>query len=276
MHHPFDRREFLAMCAATLATPGLLGAASPREGYRNEPFPHGGIKLNVWKKGSGPLVFVLHDVLGLRDHYFHLCNQLVEKGFSVALPEFFGHKNFVSGMLTACYGGSLFECFDKQGSGRVGPWITALANDASGSGSFGAVGNCLTGALPLLMLRSPRCVAPVLCQPSLPFLNKRDVGLSRTDLDFAAMVTRRDAIPVFGLRFKDDPKCRKERFDTLKGALGDQFYPFEMCGDEHSTFVTHQHGRVFGHAFRDVVDFLQKRLNGIPWTPPASEKCPQP
>jgi dienelactone hydrolase len=275
MSRSFQRREFLAMCAATLSAPGLAAAASPRDGYLPERFKHGGIELKVWRKGTGPLVFVLHDMLGLRDHYFHLCNQLVKKQFSVALPEFFGASNRVTGYLKSC-GSSKFRCHNGRDPGDIGPWIKALAVEASGTANFGAVGNCMTGALPLLMLQSPRCVAPVLCQPSFPFVpgDKDQLGLAEEDLVFAATVTRRDAIPVFGLRFKADTLCPPQRFDTLQGRFGDLFHPFVMCGKEHSTFITHEHGRVFGHAFRDVVGFLQHRLAGATWTFPASEDCP--
>jgi dienelactone hydrolase len=275
-----ERRTFLAACAAPLVSASLPAAEAAPPGYANEPFAHGGIELDVWRGGKpqDPLVFLLHDITGLGQHCFDFGNVLIEAGLSVAIPRFFG--GFGGGGLgyfKACELHSLFRCFNANSSGRVMPWIAALAQEGSGTREFGAIGNCLTGILPLLMLRSPRCIAPVICQPAVPFKpnftdkkSRPALALPQADLEFAAERTRRARIPVLGVRFAIDSRSRPERFCSIRRALGDAFVCLELEGEGHSTLLGKHHSPL---ARTTVIGFLKARLEGVPWDPPSSP-CP--
>ena len=273
------RRQFLATCAATLV-PAILAAESAPSGYTLTSFKHGHIELDVWNGGSArdPLVFILHDMVGLRQSCFDLGDIVMKEGFSVAIPRFFGGVGGgIAGYFKACELRSLFRCFDSGDYGPIMPWIQALAHNGSGSNDFGVIGNCMTGILPLLMLRSPRCVAPVLCQPAFPFNPvlrgngyRSALGLPKIDQEFAALRTSRDKIPVLGIRYELDSLCRPERFCSLRRLLGDWFHCLELKGKGHSTLLGEHSSPV---ALKATVDFLKYRLKGGSWTPPA-QPCP--
>jgi dienelactone hydrolase len=280
-----DRRQFLATCLAALLPTNLVAADTAPSGYRKEPFTHGDITLDVWRGGSAddPLVFILHDMVGLRQSCFDLGDALIKKQYSVAIPRFFGDRGggFL-GYLKACNIGNQFHCFDANDYGPIIPWIKALAHHGSGSAPFGAIGNCMTGILPLLMLRSRRCRAPVLCQPAFPFKSalfgkayRSQLGLPQIDQDFAAFRTSREKIPVLGVRFHIDSLCQAERFHAIRTLLGDRFQCLELPGKGHSTLLGEHASPV---AFDAVVNFLNYRLRaGEPWAPPcdacSSQSC---
>ena len=278
MVRSLPRRTFLGLLAGSLlSTRATADADDPPAGYTNVPFAHGGLTLDVWTAGDKghPLVFVLHDMAGLRRECFDLGDALVDKQFFVAIPRFFGGFGGAGlGYLKACEFRSKFRCYDLDDYGPVMPWIKGLARHGSGSGTFGVIGNCMTGVLPLLMLRSSRCAAPVLCQPAYPFNSffagkayRSALGLPQIDLDFAALRTSRDQIPVLGMRFKGDGLCPPERFRTLRCLLGDQFHCLELDGDDHSTLIGKHRSPA---ALETAIAFLNHRLKRESWTPPAA------
>jgi dienelactone hydrolase len=273
-----DRRQFLATCAAALLPTHLAGADADPFGYTKEPFTHGAITLDVWRAGSldDPLVFIFHDIIGLSRSCFDLGNALIKNRYSVAIPRFFGDfGGFVLGYLKACNFGNQFRCYEANDYGPIMPWIKALAHRGSGSTPFGAIGNCMTGILPLLMLRSQRCHAPVLCQPAFPFRSalfdkvyRSQLGLPQIDQDFAAFRTSSGNIPVLGVRFQIDSRCRPERFHAIRALLGDRFQCLELPGKGHSTLLGDHASPV---AFDAVVNFLNYRLKGgEPWALPCN------
>ena len=163
------RRGFLAatLCGIVVA-PGSRADALDTRDYSTEEFAWGGIRRTLLSKGSGPTVFVFHEINGLTTNCLTLGDDLVARGFRVVIPRFFGSVPGPLGYFKACEGRTIFACYGRTDYGSVSSWIKALARMKGGQNGFGAIGNCLTGALPLLMLQSRRCVAPVLCQPALP------------------------------------------------------------------------------------------------------------
>jgi hypothetical protein len=123
----------------------------------------------------------------------------------------------------------------------------------------------------------PSVVAPVLSQPSLPFaLSKRhkaDVGVSADDLATVVRRTRDEALCTIGLRFSDDKLAPRERFETLRRALGDGFLaveidsspgnPHELATSAHSV-LTEELRDEPGHPTRGalelVLDHFRTRL----------------
>jgi hypothetical protein len=120
------RRTFLGLLAGSLVSKRADAEDAPA-GYTTRPFAHGGIELDVLTRGdkSDPLVFVLHDMAGLRRECFELGDTLVDKKFFVALPRFFGGAGL--GYLKACEFRSKFRCYDLDDYGPIMPWIKGLA-----------------------------------------------------------------------------------------------------------------------------------------------------
>lgn len=96
---------------------------------------------------------------------------------------------------------------------------------------------CLTGAFPIALLRAPEIVAPVLCQPTLPFnrrnpfhafgwfTDQRALAVDPNDLRHAQTAS---TVPLLRIRYKEDRKCRKQRFERLTQAFPDRFSPFHL------------------------------------------------
>jgi hypothetical protein len=101
---------------------------------------------------------------------------------------------------------------------------------------------CFTGGFALAMMVGAPVTAPVLCQPSTPFVPGRrrsaDVNLSPGDLDIVRGKCAAGQ-QVLGLQFRTDP-LTGTRFDTLTRELGDAFIRVEFDGAGHSTVTEHR------------------------------------
>jgi dienelactone hydrolase len=270
-----SRRTFLSMCAIPLVSAGTAGAdaGTPAPGYEREEFDYAGVRLELWSKGSGPLVFILHEMNGLTRNCLVLGDDIAAQGFSVTIPRFFSAKGGAFlGYFKACLLRPAFSCYADFDYGKITPWIKALALYKSGNGNFGAIGNCMTGVLPLLMMRSQRCVAPVLCQPAYPLRDAlfddhgSSLGLSEIDLEFAQSRSERDGVPVLAIRYERDGLCPPQRFAELRRRFEPNFHCLQLAGKGHSTLITHR----CAPAFDLTMAFLRNRLMNETWQPPPS------
>jgi hypothetical protein len=101
---------------------------------------------------------------------------------------------------------------------------------------------CFTGGFALAMMVDAPVVAPVLCQPSVPFpvtpARRADLNLSPADL--ASVKTACAAgQQVLGVRYRDDLAVGT-RFDTLRTELGSAFVAVDLEGSGHSTVTEHR------------------------------------
>jgi len=118
---------------------------------------------------------------------------------------------------------------------------------------------CFTGGFALAMMVDDAVVAPVLCQPSVPFAVGRaraaDLNLAPADLD---VVKRRvaEGCAVLGLRYRRDP-ATGTRFDTLRRELGDGFIAVEFEGRGHAVVTEHRQQE----AVDRILAFFQERLH---------------
>jgi dienelactone hydrolase len=155
--------------------------------------------------------------------------------------------------------------FTKLRTGVTTPvagWLRSLARDLHaelGGPGVGALGMCFTGGFALAMMVDDSVIAPVVCQPSTPFVGTKkraaDLNLSPTDTE---VVRRRvaDGCAVLGIRYASDPAVGT-RFETLTTLLGDGFVRIDLPGKGHST-VTEQRSQV---AVDAVLDFFRERLS---------------
>ncbi len=213
------------------------------------------ITHDVYFKGQGKPVIILHELPGMTPECLRYANSVVDNGFTVYLPLFFGKQgetNTVKNSLQICISKE-FKIWSKNESGRITDWLKLLSLHISkrhDNSKVGAIGMCLTGGFALVMMmdyqegsdspvNSP-IAAPVLSQPSLPVVSfPLPIGKIPLPGDKKALGVPKDAfeatkqwatqqqtnnpdfkIPAF--RFEEDKLCPKERFETLESELGNK------------------------------------------------------
>lgn len=239
---------------------------------------HGSTK-QVFRRGSGPGVVVVHEIPSITPNVLAFAQAVVDAGFTVALPSLLGTPGgaytpqaIVRSVARLC----VSREFETWRTGRTSPviaWLRALAADLHaelGGPGVGALGMCFSGGFALAMMTDGHVAAPVLSQPSLPFnlsgAHRADLGLSRGDL---ISVKERVAggCPVLGLRYSSDPLVGN-RFDTLRAELGEGFLAVELPGKGHSVLTEHRDEE----SVQRVLAFFRERL--VDRTPSGSLDTP--
>lgn len=239
-------------------------------GWTRSTFEAAGLEREVWTKGSGPAVIVVHEVPGITPKVQRFAEEVVGCGFTVAMPSLVGTPGqemsngyAVRSLLKVC----VAREFVSLATNRTSPviaWLRALARDMhgrAGGKGVGAVGMCFSGGFALGMMVDDIMVAPVLSQPSLPFPAGRkraaDLNLSPDD---AAVIAQRAAegCEVLGLRFTGD-KLVGDRFASLRTLLGDAFIAVELPSSKPSdhSVLTEQRDE---ESVQRVLQFLRDKL----------------
>jgi len=194
---------------------------------------------DTYRKGSGPVVIVVHEIPGITPAVERFANDVVNAGFTVVMPDLVGTPGkevsggyTISSMLKVC----ISREFTNMALNKTSPiisWLRALSRSLHqevGGKGVGAVGMCFSGGFALGMMVDDIMVAPVLSQPSMPFAigksRAADLNLSPDD---AAVIAERAAqgCQVLGLRFDKD-KLVGDRFSSLRSLLGDAFIAVEI------------------------------------------------
>ena len=247
-----------------------------------------GVTRTVFRGGRGPAVIVMHEVPGLYPAVVAFGRRLIAAGLTTYFPSLIGQPGRPMGVaysMRSLARVCVSQEFATWATGKTSPivtWLRALAKDAHvacGGPGVGAIGMCLTGGFALAMMVDDVMIAPVLCQPSLPFAvtrsHRRDLGLCTADL---ARVCERAAAgtSVMGLRFTGDVAVPRERFGRLREELGDRFIAIEIdssLGNPHGiprsahSVLTYHFVDEPGHPTRAALDrviaFFRERL-GVP------------
>jgi dienelactone hydrolase len=257
--------------------------------YRIESFTHAGrdgtpVTHDVYRRGDGPCVLVAAEIPGITPEVSRFADDLVDAGFSVAMPSMFGTPGrapttllAIRTIARACISKE-FHCMATRDDAPATEWLRALSrklHEEHGGPGIGFVGMCFTGGFGLAMLLDDAVIAPVLSQPSLPFGigkgRKASVGLDDEQLTKVA-ARAADGCSVLGLRFTGDPLVPGERFVTLREVLGENFVGVEIPSPDKShdigkaahSVLTEERSDVEGHptkdAFDQVLAFLTDRL----------------
>ena len=164
------------------------------EGWVKGSFTSASLTRDTYRKGTGPVVIVVHEIPGITPAVEHFANDVVNAGFTVVMPDLVGTpgrkvdgKYLASSMLKVCISKE-FTTLALQKTSPIISWLRALArslhNEIGGKG-VGAVGMCFSGGFALGMMVDDIVVAPVISQPSLPFAvgvkRSADLGLSPQD-----------------------------------------------------------------------------------------------
>jgi dienelactone hydrolase len=221
------------------------------EGWTLGEHTYDGTTHPTYRRGSGPGVVVIHEIPGITPQVKRFAEELVEAGYTVVMPHLFGTPGRAIGPLSLA---SAFRqvCVSREftklalrETTPVAGWLRSLARELHaelGGPGVGAIGMCFTGGFALAMMVDESVAAPVVAQPSAPFVGlpgrAADVNLSPADLE---RVKQRAAAgcQVLGLRFEGDPMVGK-RFETLRRELGADFLAVELPGRAHSTVTTHR------------------------------------
>jgi dienelactone hydrolase len=208
-------------------------------GWIKGSFTAAGITHDTYRKGSGPLVVVVHEVPGITPKVAAFAEDVVSAGFTVVMPDLVGTPGqemsngyAMSSLVKVCVSKEFTAMARNKTSPIIG-WLRALGRSLHqeiGGTGIGAVGMCFSGGFALGMMLDDHMLAPVLSQPSLPFpvgaKRAADLNLSPDD---ALVVKRRadEGCQVLGLRFTGD-RLVGTRFDSLRELLGDAFIAIEL------------------------------------------------
>ena len=243
------------------------------DGWEQSQFTAAGFTRDVYRRGSGPGVIVVHEIPGITPRVAQFANEVVEAGFTVLMPALVGtpgkevsNPYIASSMLKVCIARE-FTSWAMNETSPIISWLRALARNLHsevGGVGVGAVGMCFSGGFALGMMVDDIMVAPVLSQPSMPFaIGKKARGANlNLSADDALVVARRAAegCQVLGLRYTGD-KLVGTRFDSLRELLGESFIAVELpstSARDHSV-LTEQRDEP---SVQRVLQFFQEKLQG--------------
>jgi dienelactone hydrolase len=178
-------------------------------------------QIELFVRGEGPPLILLHELPGLADITFELGDYFVKAGFKVILPLLFGRAgddNALLGFAKVCIRKELRDLWLGKDT-KIVQLIQELAqreSQAANNAGVGVVDMCLTGNMVLALLlnnhgtRSP-ITAPVLAQPSSSYSAPALAAARNGDI----------ARPVMALRFEKDRICKRHSFNKLEQAFGE-------------------------------------------------------
>ena len=239
-------------------------------GWDQSSFTHEGVTHPTWRKGTGPVVIVVHEIPGVTPKVIEFAERVVNEGFTVVMPLLVGEVGrgpsgayIAQSMAKICISRE-FTTMAMHKTSPIISWLRALAQQLHaevGGIGVGAVGMCFSGGFALGMMVDDIMVAPVLSQPSLPFAigGSRGADLNLSESDQARLVERAQAgCQVLGLRYTGD-KLVGTRFATLRKLLGEAFIAVEFAStskQDHSVLTE----QVQPEAIERVLQFLHDKL----------------
>lgn len=214
-------------------------------GWTTTSFAAAGFEHEVYWRGEGPGVLIVHEIPGITPLVARFANDVVKAGFRVAMPNLFGVPGREAKGLYVlrsfghvCISKEFTNLALRQTSPVIG-WLRALGtklHDECGGAGIGALGMCFSGGFALGLMLDATTIAPVLSQPSMPFPlgAERAADLNLTPADLAVVKARAEAgCDVLGLRFDQD-KATGTRFETLSKLLGKRFISVELPSTKRS------------------------------------------
>lgn len=240
-------------------------------GWTKGSFTAAGITHDTFRKGSGPLVVVVHEVPGITPKVAAFAEEVVSAGFTVVMPDLVGtpgkemSNGYAMSSLAKVCVSKEFTAMARNKTSPIIGWLRALGRSLHqeiGGKGIGAVGMCFSGGFALGMMLDDHMLAPVLSQPSLPFPmgaeRAADLNLSPDD---ALVVKRRadEGCQVLGLRFTGD-RLVGTRFDSLRKLLGDAFIAIELPSSKKTDHSVLTEQRDESSVLR-VISFFREKLH---------------
>jgi dienelactone hydrolase len=259
-----------------------LTAPDPLADFERRELGFLGRTKPVFVAGTGPAVIVMSEMPGIHPHVARFARWVRDAGFTVWMPSLFGEPGrppsvgYALGVMARACISREFHALAADRSSPVVDWLRALAAHAHplcGGRGVGAIGMCFTGNFALSMMLEPAVRAPVLSQPSLPFLRRAGLHIASDELARVKARLEREDLTVLAYRFAGDAFCRAERFAAYEQALGERFIgrvlpdaaanPDAPMKNPHSVVTLHLVDRA-GEPTRAAVDeilaFFRMRL----------------
>lgn len=206
----------------------------------------------VCQRGSGkPPVVLLHELPGLSAKTLDYALTLADE-FTVYVPLLFGHlyqESPAKGLWSYNTSGEWCTVSETNhaGSRPIIRWLHLLIEKIAKNHenqSIGVIGNCLTGTLPLAVLKNPNITAVVLAQPTLPFFGMRGDDLGISDLEWhhakARLTTACNSsvrgvpsVRAYGVRFEFDRKAWRDKHERMLKEIGSGYVNAEITEDEY-------------------------------------------
>jgi dienelactone hydrolase len=209
-----------------------LNEDDPLDDFERRPITLHGITKVVYVAGIGPAVIVMTEMPGISPQVARFSRWVRDAGFTVYMPSLFGRDGAVpqaeegKAVLSRACVSAEFRAFAANESSPVTRWLrslASLAHEQCGGRGVGAIGMCFTGNFALTMMLEPSMLAPVLCQPSLPFDDPAGMHIAPDELATVRSRLEREDLTVMGYRFEGDRFCTAQRFAAYAEALGDRF-----------------------------------------------------
>jgi hypothetical protein len=199
--------------------------------YDRATFDRHGMAHEVYRRGSGPAVILIHEAGGLNWSTLDIADRLIDEGFRVLAPQIVGpayssdEGSAGTNIARLCVSREVHVLL----TGRTSPiavWLRALAADAKGDhAGVGVIGMCFSGGFALAAAVDESVVAAVASQPALPWPvlpgSGSDLGLSPDDVACVLDRYRDGAFGLLAARYTEDKRsacARIERYKTLFGA----------------------------------------------------------
>ncbi len=250
-------------------------------GFEQSNFQYGRQSHPLYTKGKGPGVVVIHELPGLTKECIALANRLVDAGYRVYMPLLLGRpgeKAVTRNLLRVCISRE-FSVFAMNKSSPIIAWlkeVCAKALKECGGAGVGAIGMCLTGNFAISLMADPKVLAPVSCQPSLPFpiSKKRKAALAMSPEELQAAKRRAtEGQDLMCFRFSCDNTSPEARFNKLGEEFGTAFRGMQIDSSEGNphrirakahAVQTSEFVDKAGHPTREAMDrvlaFFEERL----------------
>ncbi len=261
-----------------------LSQRDPLDDFQRRDVTLEGETRLVFVAGAGPAVIVMSEMPGISPHVARFARFVRDAGFTVFMPQLFGDPGrpistgyAIGSIVKACISRE-FRAFAANASSPVTRWLRALAAYAHplcGGRGVGAIGMCFTGNFALSLMLEPAMLAPVLSQPSLPFLGAAGMHISPEELRAVKERMEREDLTVLAYRFEGDAFCKAQRFAAYEQALGDRFVgrvlpdsaanPDAPMKNPHSVVTLHlidREGEPTRKAVDEILAFFATRLRG--------------
>jgi hypothetical protein len=235
---------------------------------------------------TGPAIMVMHEMYGFTPTLARFCRWVRDAGFRVYAPILLGTPDAANQEVVSLHRiaklciSREFTMLTANRSSPITDWLRQLAhlahNECGGPG-VGVIGLCLTGGFALSMSVDPAVLAPVLGEPSQPWLAPAALDIAPAELAVIRSRIATEGLSVRGYRFQGDTLCRAARFETLRRELGGGFVGRvlpDACGNPagmksrgkppHSVFtgdLIDAEGEPTRAAVDEVIGFFREKLS---------------
>jgi dienelactone hydrolase len=149
----------------------------PLDGFAPFAFEEGGATRDVYVRGDGPGVVVMHEIPGITPPVARFARRVADAGFRVYLPHLFGTPGrplsvpYALGEIGRVCVSREYAVLARNEASPITNWLRApcrRAHAECGGAGVGALGMCLTGNFALALMVDASVMAPVLSQPRCP------------------------------------------------------------------------------------------------------------